>query len=59
MDSSWLARENLPKTEQTKTKLGVVAHSYNLGLERQRQENGHKFETSLVYIASSWMARTK
>lgn len=36
-----------------RTGLGIVAHSYIPGFRKQRQEDGCKLETHLVYIESS------
>lgn len=34
----------------------MMAHKDNLGLERQRQEQHHKIEVSLVYIVEGQLA---
>lgn len=38
--------------------LGVVAHANTLSVRRLRQEDCHKFETSLSYIMSSRLTWT-
>jgi hypothetical protein len=55
---SWTGRRERTSTSRIYgKKVGVMVHTYNPSTLKERQEDCCKFESSIVYIVSSWSAQ--